>query len=141
MRECCICERPNLSKRDEYRHVLMETSPKILQRYLLRQGYNYYSYYFLCRRCESISNTKLKLILKNKKGLIKQDHHFCRGYEIMTKSYWFTVEINIHGYICIYDRKNRMVINEKKLNNEILIEKVYKKVLHSALNSIWCNVG
>jgi hypothetical protein len=136
MQECCICERPNVSERDEYRHVLMETSPKVLQRHLLRQGYEFHSYYFLCRRCENVSNAKLKLLLKNKKGLIKRDYHFSSGYEVMTKSYWFTIEISIHGYICIYDKISRRLISEKMLNNKILIEKVYKKVLHSVLDEL-----
>ena len=137
MRECCICERPNLSERDEYRHVLRETSPRILQRHLLRQGYDFHSYYFLCHRCESFSNAKLKLLLKQKQGLIKKDYHLFRGYEIITESYWFTIKINIYGYICIYDKQTKTLVSEKKLNNEVLIEKVYKKILYSVFDDIW----
>ncbi len=153
-KNCNICGKKNLTEFNENRFVLRKTTPDILKRHLFQQGKNYNSYFYLCYNCSSGflgknqdkffkrqiykgSNTRMKLLLKKKSYLTKHDFIYFKGGDIRTRDYWFTLKIQVYGYITIYDKKGRKPIMELSEDMTLFEVKLYKEFLGSKIEKIW----
>lgn len=132
-------EKENLTEfnDNDNQYTLMKTTPSVFKDHLFQQGKGYRSRFYLCYDCMKSSETRIKLILKNKRWLIKQDFIYFRGGDVRTNSYWFTLEIDVYGYKCIYNKKTRTLVSEEMWKNNEIMKEEYKSFLDSVIDEIW----
>ncbi len=137
--ECCICGKTNLTDFNKNKFILKTTTPAILKTHLFRQGKRYNSHFYQCYNCCKSTGARKRLIIKKKCFLITQDFLAYKGGDIRTKSYWFTIELNIYGNNFIYDRKTKQLVKVVWSNLDFG-EEPFHAFLDSIRDDVWRRV-